>query len=999
MTRLPLVDTAPEKAAIHADFYARLRERVLGEVRTDALTRGIHATDASHYQVEPSGVFWPRNEDDLRSALALAWQTHTPLTIRGAATSLSGQTHGPGVIVDVSRHLDEILEIDVEGRFARVQPGVILEQLNRRLARHGLMFAPDPATASRATLGGLIGNNSSGARSLRWGKTSDHVLGLRLALADEDATVIDVSRRQSGPEVAARVTEVRGDSSAPASGSDLAEELLAATVGICSRNAEQIRQRYPRVMRRVSGYALDSFLPEKEPHSLTDLIVGSEGTLAVVLEATLKLVERPRATALCVVHFDDVLDSLRALPRLLECNPLAIEMLDDVILSEARTNAATRSHADFFVGQPKALQIVELDGPTPEAAAARAQELSLALRAEGIGTAAPVMTDPEQQAGVWETRRLGLGLISNVKGPRKGQAFIEDACVPVDKLAAYIEFVMAVCAREATPVSIYAHASVGVLHARPMIDLHQQGEIDKMRRIAEACFERVKEYGGSWSGEHGDGLVRGEFLERFYGSDITAAFREVKTLFDPRGLLNPGKLIDPAPMDQSLRYQVPGYAAATARSDDAATFRYRDQGGLTLAVEQCNGVGACRKIGSGVMCPSYMATRDEAHSTRGRANALRLAISGQLGDPLTAIASDELHDVLALCLSCKACKSECPNAVDMAKLKSEALYQRAQLQRVPVADRLTGALPLLVRMASGPQAWLINRLQSSRWFRHSVLAALGFDPSRSLPSFSTRPLRRAGRGSKKLAQGKQTSILNPEQTPEQGTVVLYVDTYSRYFEPQVCHDAVTLLEALGYRVVVADTGDSQRSRLSVGLLDAARRDGQRLLEQLDTTGPEASPILCLEPSCASSLTDDLPDLLDDDLLCARVAGRVQLIDGFLAHHSDRLEGRYPTLFEHRHCHARALFPAHVWRLSGVEIIDSGAGCCGMAGAFGYRHAEVSRLVAQDRLLPNLQSAAAQNLGSMAVIASGFSCRHQIRDLGPEGLPVVHPVQALRVRKS
>ena len=789
---------------------------------------------------------------------------------------------------------------------------------------------------------------------------------LQVGVADENATVIDTA------------------------GCPESKDLLEKVVALSQRHAEQIRQRYPQVMRRVAGYALDAFLPEKVPHTLVDLIVGSEGTLSVVLEATLRLVEKPRATALCVVHFDDVLESLRALPRLLQAKPLAVEMLDDVILKEARTNAATRSHADFFVGSPRALQIVEFDGPTQEDANSRAQSLSQALAAEGVGSAAPVMIDPEQQAGVWETRRLGLGLISNVKGPRKGQAFIEDACVPVERLADYIEFVLDLCKSEQTPVSVYAHASVGVLHARPMIDLHQPSEAAKMRRIAEACFEKVRELGGSWSGEHGDGLVRGEFLERFYGQELVAVFGEIKMLFDPRGLLNPGKLIDPPPMDQNLRYRTPGYAETTSRSDTLAAFRYQDQGGLTLAVEQCNGVGACRKLSSGIMCPSYMATRDEAQSTRGRANALRLAVSGQLGDPRAALASEELHEVLSLCLSCKACKSECPNAVDMAKLKSEALYQRSRQRSssVTIADRLTARLPLLARLAAGPQARLINPIQDAGWFRQSVLAMFGFDPSRSLPPYSTRPFR--SRPSNRESGSR-------ENVREDRTVVLYVDTYSHYFEPEVADTAIDLLEQLGYSVLAAAAGDSQRPRLSVGYLDAARRDGHRLMERLSQTGPANSPILCLEPSCASALTDDLPDLIDAPETTGQVAQRVRLLDHFLADHSSQLEGRFSAVFEHRHCHARSLFPDHAWRLVGTEVIDSEAGCCGMAGAFGYRHAEVSRQVAEDRLLPNLREAAAKHSESLAVLASGFSCRHQIRELGPRGLPVVHPVQALKLR--
>ena len=938
----------------------RLREVFGDQVRSDLLTRGIHATDASFYQIGPAAVAWPRSESEVIRALEVASSANVPVTLRGAGTSLSGQTHGRGLILDVSRHLDRILSVDSVSATARVEPGVILQQLNDTAAPHGLMFAPDPATSSRATIGGVIGNNSSGTRSVRWGKTSDHVLGLRVALAD--GTVLELETLGSG------------DFSERARREGREGEIYRAVDEIVARHADEIRQRFPKVMRRVSGYALDALLTEREDRSLIDLVVGSEGTLAVVLEATVRLVPKPAATAVCVVHFDDVIESLRHIPRMLEWDPLAIEMLDDVILTEARRNAATRAHAGFFVGEPRAIQIVELDGSSTEEAVAKANDLAAALERERIGSAWPVLDDPERQRGAWETRRLGLGLISNVKGPRKGQAFIEDACVPVEHLADYTQRVLALCKEEETPVSVYGHASVGVLHTRPMLDLHLESEVRKMRRIAEACFEWVRELGGSWSGEHGDGLVRGEFVERAFGGELVRAFTEVKRVFDPQGLLNPGKLIDPEPMDENLRYGTSGYAEHARESERLASFRYRDQGGFVLAVEQCNGVGACRKLGSGTMCPSYMALRDEAHSTRGRANALRLALSGQLGAPADALASDELNEVLELCLSCKACKSECPNAVDMARLKADTLHLRHQKKGASFGTWLVGALPLMARVGSGRLAPVVNAVQRSRPFRRFAERRLGLDGARALPSLARRPLRR------------RLGDRSRRPPARRGRVVLFADTYSRFYEPQAAMAAIAALESLGYSVDVAQVGDSQRPRLSKGLLDGARRYGERVLRRLDRPGDEDVPVVCLEPSCASALADDLPDLVEDEPLGRRVASRVRLFDDFVLEHADEIELTVDAVFWHRHCHDRAVFALEVPRTIGsTEVIDSGAGCCGMAGSFGYEHHDLSLKIASERLVPNLvrfleRRAEERPQTVPMVVASGFSCRHQIRDV-------------------
>ncbi len=913
----------------------------------EPLVRGIFATDASHYQIVPGGVVWPRDEEELLAVLAVAREENVAVTARGAGTSLSGQTHGPGIVVDVSRHMNRVLSLDPTSRTARVQPGVILDHLNAEAKAHGLHFAPDPATASRATIGGMIANNSSGAHSVRYGKTSDNVRSLRAALTD--GTMLDTEPLSADAWAQRAAQESREG------------EIYRELDQIVARRADLIRDRYPKVMRRVAGYALDQFLPEVDPRTLTEILCGSEGTLGLTVHADLKLEPIAGATALCIVEFDDLVESLRHLETMLEHGPVAIEMLDDVILDEARTNAATSGAADVFQGQPRAVQIVELEGSTAEEAADRARTFADAMKAQGIGQAAPVFLSPDEQAKVWDTRRLGLGLISNRKGSQKGQAFIEDACVPLPYLAEYIDRVLGLCRKEDVPVSVYAHASVGVLHTRPMLDLHQPSHIAKMRRIAEAAFEMVREYGGCWSGEHGDGLVRGEFIERFYGSEITQALAETKQLFDPQGLLNPGKVIAPPKMTEHLRYGEEGYGDTAAKTAARAQFAYEDQGGFTLAVEQCNGVGACRKVGAGVMCPSFMATRDEAHSTRGRANALRLAMSGQMGDPREAMASDELHEVLGLCLACKACKSECPNAVDMARLKADALAMRHAERGASLKARLISGLPTVAAISAGALAPLANFGQGSFPVRALLARFAGIDRSRQLPRFSSSRFGRTG-----AAKG----------SPD---VLLYADTYSRFYEPEAGHAAVKLLTDAGFSARVVTPGDSQRPALSQGMLAQAKRHGARLFQRLDEARGRELPIVCLEPSCASALADDLPDLLQTDQ--ARAVGQnVVLLEHFLVRRGVRLAPKAEHLFIHEHCHQRAVFGAIPWTdlLPQGSYTLSDAGCCGMAGSFGYEHADVSRRVAEDRLLPNLRTAQAE-CTDLAVVAAGFSCRHQLED--------------------
>ncbi len=953
-----------------------LRATLRGDVCFDMASRGMYATDASHYQMMPACVVVPADQDDCVAAVEIAGRFKIPIIPRGGATSLSGQTFGSGMVIDTSKFMDRVLEVNAQQRWARVQPGVVRDRLNAHLASLGLHLAPDPATANRATVGGMIGNNASGTRSLVYGKTIDHLLACKVVLSD--GTVMDLQ------SLDAQGWQQRCDAGGREAG------IYGGIREIVTHHRDEILARYPKVMRRVSGYNLDEFVEgagytgpiggrastDRQCWNLAHLIAGSEGTLACLLEATVRLTPLPQATAVAIVHFDNELESLRHLPAILRHNPSAVELLDGLVLRESQINPATRSMANFLEGQPQAVLLVEVFGQDAQDAEQRIVALVQDLKNQRIGYAWPVRSDRRGQADVWNVRKLGLGLISNVPGPVKGQAVVEDACVPVDVLAEYIERLQQVCRGLDVATTMYAHASVGVIHFRPILDLHREDHRQKMKQIADRAFEMVCQYGGVFAGEHGDGLVRGEFIPRYYGEQLYEAFRQVKGLFDPANLMNPGKIVDSPSMLSHLRYgdqyrmlQVP------------TLFHYRDQGGFQLAVEQCNGVGACRKLDAGTMCPSYMATRDEEASTRGRANALRLAMTGQLED--TTLDSRRVKQVVELCLACKACATECPNAVDMSRLKSEVLQMHHDRHGTPWGYRLIGAMPDLARRIAGPLGHLVNRLARLPGYGWWMEKVAGIDRRRPQPPFATRTLARMVSDRARQRPGHAPG---DRQVPDRGRVVLFDDTYASCMEPRVGMAAVELLEGCGYQVVLAQAGCCQRPRLSKGLVRQAKRRGTQTMQRLDVFAQQGLPILCLEPSCASALAHDLPDLMDDPHMGRRVAERISMIDVFLD--QQVAAGRIAPLTAipgpfllHGHCHQKALFGTeaihrHFQRIAGLEWDEVDSGCCGMAGSFGYEHNDLSRQIGEDRLFPAVRAAAAHG---KTIIACGISCRHQLRD--------------------
>ncbi len=932
-----------------------LKGKVRGDVSFDKITRGLYSTDASIYQIAPAGVVCPRDADDVLFSMRAATEHNVPIVPRGGGTSLGGQGVGPGLVIDFSKYMNRILLLNVSQRWVRVEPGVVLDNLNATLAPHNLHFAPDPATGNRATIGGMIGNNSAGTKSIVYGMTRDHVL-------ETDVAMTDGSVVRFG-ELSADQYERRAkknSSNAPEA------QILQQFKHIIDSNREEIARKYPKIMRRVQGYNLDSFV-DTDCWNLSSVIVGSEGTLGVVLEAKLNLEPLPKSRALCVVHFSQLLDAIRAVGAILKHDPSAVEILDSVLLSMARQNLSIAPLCGFLQGDPGAVLVVEFFGDTPADTEHKTRTLAAALRSERVGYAHPVITEASEQQKVWAVRKNGLGLMLGMIGDRKPLAFIEDCCLPLEVLPAYVDRILKFCTSRNVQVAMYAHVSVGVIHVRPMLNLKDRQDIDNMKAIADFAFSLVTRYGGSWSGEHGDGRVRSPYLEKYFGPQIYHAFRQVKKVFDPQGLMNPGCIIDPDPMDHNLRYGS-DYETPTPTTE----YHYREQGSFAWAVEMCNGVGTCRQTLEGTMCPSYRLTRDEKHSPRGRANALRLAMTAQLG--FEGMTDPDLLQVTDLCLSCKSCKSECPSNVDIAKLKSEFLQKQYDAHGAPVRKRMIAASPKMAATLSGRAAPIVNWVQRRFLFRLLLQVLAGFDRRRQLPNYAREPFP------KWFDERKNTNGSSDKK------VVLFDDTYMNYHEPQIGISAVELLESCGYEVILAQAGCCQRPRISNGFLRKARIEGEITLRNLDVFIERGLQVAVCEPACWSALTDDLPDLIPDEQLGMRIRENVFMIDEFLARQlqQGKLKCEFTSPFEkvliHGHCHQKALsgttfMKELLRRVPGISVDEIDSGCCGMAGSFGYEkeHYQQSLQIGEESLFPAIRD---REEGT-AVVTCGFSCRHQI----------------------
>lgn len=948
---------------------AALRKRVRGEVLDDAMSLGLYATDASMFQITPLAVVVPVDRADAIATMEVCREMGAPILPRGGGTSLSGQTVARAVVIDVSKHMRRLIELNVEERWARVEPGLVRDELNAMLRPHGLHFAPDPATSSRANIGGMISNNSAGMRSILYGTTIHHLLGLDLALATGEALSL-------GPTDA---DQYEAKSRLPGREGEIYREFKQ----LIDANRDEIVARYPKTLRRCGGYALDAFARDM-PWNMSHIVSASEGTLGLILEAKVNLEPLPKMRGVCVPHFESLADCLRAVAPIVGCGPASVELMDGIIIDRARANLLTRDMCGFVEGDPAAVLVVEFFGETKTELDGKIEIMIQLLMDIGVGYAFPKMLDAQGIGEVWTMRENALGLMTTIKGNRKPVPFIEDAAVPLESLPEYIEDVVAICEKHGRHVSVFAHASVGLIHVRPLLDLHDRAEMEVFKAIQSEVFERVLHYKGSFSSEHGDGLVRGGFNKRFFGPQLYAAFHRLKNLFDPAGLMNPGKIIDTPPVEENMRF-FEGYR----QTFDKPMFQYRDDDGFRKHIEQCTGVGACRKTIAGTMCPSYMATRDEEHSTRGRANALRLAITGQLGPD--AISSPRMIEVMDLCVACKSCANECPNNVDMTRLKAEVLHQHHCKYGASMGEKMFASMPRRTRWGAGALAPIANAMMKNGAVKLALEAAFGIDRRRTLPVFAKQKLSAwfRARGAKK---GNQK-------------VALFADTWSEHFETGVGRAAVEVLEAAGYEVEVVRPGCCQRPAISKGFLEDARREGTKTMRGLEPYARAGVPILMLEPSCATALTEDLPDLIEDAELGRVVRAAVRPIEDFMIDELKAGRRRLPwrangngieKVLLHGHCHQKAIYGVAgaiglLGRAEGLEASLIDAGCCGMAGAFGYEkaHYEVSMKIGEDRLFPAIRAA---DTGTK-IVASGFSCRHQIAD--GTGRKAMHPIELIR----
>lgn len=1008
-----------QKASAVQACISELENRIGGDLRSDAYSRMLYSTDASIYQVQPHAVLIPRNIEDVHAAVETAAEFGVPVLARAAGSSLAGQAVGEAIIIDFTRHLDAILDIDPDARAVRVQPGVVLGSLNAVLAEHGLKFGPDPASANRAGMGGIVSNNSTGAHSILYGMTADHVMETNVILSDG-------SRARLGPIESDRFGLYDRDGSLEGRIVRGIRKMVEA-----ERNRRIILDATPRHWRRCGGYNIDRFVEgasyrvERDSRfNLSNLICGAEGTLAVIEDVTLSLVPLPKQTGLAIVHFDDLAAALSAVTVILESDPSAIELLDRLGMSMCREVPVWRRSLESFVeGAPECILITEYYGESESEVVSKIDRLKIRLTKARSGSGSVVqITSREGQKIVWSVRRAGLGILMSIKGDHKPIPFIEDAAVPTEHLSHYVTEVEKFCNGLGVRVAYYAHASAGCIHIRPLINTKSAREIALLPEITSFAIELLHGNGGVLSSEHGDGRARSGFNEAFYGPDMYGLFREVKGLFDPNNLLNPGNIVNAQQMTINLRYGTDYKVQLPETHLD-----FSMDMGIDRAVETCNGAGVCRQLTSGTMCPSFMATRDEEHSTRGRANALRAVLSGFAGSGLVSgrtapggsspvsfmsrgstqggLGGHRLLQTMDLCLECKACVSECPSSVDMAKLKVEVLAQHHDMHGVPFRARLFSSVAAQNRIRTGPVAPILNSflgLKSVRWLADRFL---GISRFRRLPPvaeesftswFERHEERRVDRFRPRGNQSAKTR--QPEPLPK---VVLFNDTFNTYNYPETSIAATLFLEAAGFHVVLSGHRCCGRPMISKGLVSEAKRAARETIDCLIAFADAGLPIIGLEPSCLLTLKDEYRYLLPGDGRVERVAAKAVLFEEFVAELAE--SGSLHVAFSdvsrhilfHGHCHQKALIgtASSMTALAippGFRVTEIDAGCCGMAGSFGYEkeHYALSQKIGEQRLYPAVREANEETI----VAASGVSCREQI--LHGTGRKALHPAEIL-----
>jgi len=991
--------TASTATTILPGLERRLAAELEGEVSFDRFTRGRYATDASHYQMMPIGVVMPRSREDIARTLATAREEGASVLPRGGGTSQAGQTVNHSLVIDCSKHLDHLLVLDAARLRCVVEPGIVLDELNRRLKPHGLWFPVDISTASRATIGGMVGNNSCGARSLRYGNTRENVLAVEALLADG-------SLAHFGP-VARDLSDLPPASSLR----PLAQSLL----DLAAANAQEIEERFPKVQRRVGGYNLDALVPGRNDLNLAHILVGSEGTLAFSTAIELKLAPLIGARAVGACHFGSFHAAMEMAQHIVKLGPIAVELMDRTMLALAREIAMFMPTVEAVVrGDPEAILFVEFAETDQAENIRRLKRLGELLGDRGFAWTSPrakwggvvEVTEGKLQAAITEMRTAGLNIMMSMKDAGKPVSFIEDCAVPLEHLAEYTARLTDIFAKHGTRGTWYAHASVGCLHVRPVLNLRLDKDVNAMRAIAEEAFAMVRAYKGSHSGEHGDGIVRSEFHQAMFGEPLVRAFGQVKQRFDPGGLFNPGKITQAPKFDDRgvFRYGPDYRAAEMTTSLDWSAYPGAG-GGFQGAVEMCNNNGACRALAGGVMCPSYRVTRDERDVTRGRANSLRLAITGQLG--ADAFASDAMAQTMRLCVSCKACRRECPTGVDMARMKIEVAAARAARNGLSLHDRLVGYLPRYAPLAARLPG-LLNLRNDFAPAAMLLEKIAGFAAKRKLPRWRRDWFRDDSVGRSVSAGDAGDSLPHLRGRDGEGArdVVLFADTFNRYFEPENIEAAIAVLTAAGRRVQLPRPQSGRaplccgRTFLAVGLLEEARREAQRTVKALAPLAAAGMTIVGLEPSCVFGFRDEIPALLRS-ADATRLAAQVLTFEEYVAREaksgafSPPLAPLRQRALLHGHCHQKSFATMGAVEATlklvpelTVETVESS--CCGMAGAFGYAAdtIDVSLMMAELSLLPAVRAAAAGTL----VVASGTSCRHQIRD--GSGREPLHVAQVL-----
>lgn len=929
-----------------------LRSSIQGDVHFDEITRQVYSVDASIFEILPLGIVIPKNQEDLKKIVDIAAHYHIPITVRGAATGITGGCLGQGLIIDVSKYLNRILKVNLEEGYVICEPGVIQDDLNQALSPFGYRLGPDTSTGNRATLGGMLANNAAGARSLRYGKMSDHVKSVELLLSSGQKYVFSsISEDQWLKKNQQH---------------DQEGNIYRTLWEIRQKNKEEIHTRFPPIPRRVSGYNLDELL-KPMPFNPAKLIAGSEGTLGIATEIQMHIVPKPQTTALLLFFFDDLLEAFRQVPSLLHTHPLSLELIDEQIIQLGRTSPSLRNTLDWIKGNPQAILILEIENQTPEDVEEKVRKLI--EQTQHVGYSQLAILDPKEMAQVWDLRKSGLGILLSKRTYSRAIAFLEDISLPPRELAPFMELFCAYLASQGKQAGIYGHVGSGCMHIRPYMNLREPSELALMRQMMLDVSSLLLQHGGALSGEHGDGWIRSWLNPKMFGEKIMEAFRQLKKAFDPLDLMNPGKIVPLSNEWQDLR------ANPKESLQSPHTFLdFKPEGGFELAADLCNGNGLCRKKDK-LMCPSFQATHDEFHSTRARAQALRAIIHKRL--PLEDFASEGLYDVMDLCLSCKGCKTECPSQVDMAKFKSEFLYHYQEKHGYSLRSRIFTHIALI-------HSWTSLFARFFNWmaqkaFVKKKLELIGISSKRSLPSLALK------RFSSWFATYPQPIELNK-------AVILFNDTFTEFNHPEVGQAAVRVLNELGYRVILPPRSCCGRPALSKGLLKSARKQAQRLITRLWPFAQYGYPIIGLEPSCLLTMRDDYLSLVqlgkEQDNQLRQILSQSLTLDEFLAELIDK--GEFKARFKerercvkvHGHCYQKALIGMHstlkvLHAIPGFKVEEIQSGCCGMAGSFGYEkeHASISMKIGELHLFPAVRSSGADDW----IIANGMSCRHQIKD--------------------